>query len=188
MNKGGRIYYDPDILVKYKKPGHYYFRWQEGEFKGQEVIYVAGKNNDKLVAHSGGFFKFITLHLDPEGPVAMKRNHHPLTESGLEKIMKIIERDYNRFKKTGSGRIQLLGEEFINNRRVWMVFCEFPENRDFYAHRIILYFDRELNLPVKITAFDWKDSLFEEYYFRDLRINTGFEEKDFDPENPEYGY
>jgi outer membrane lipoprotein-sorting protein len=188
VNKAGRIYHDVDISVKYKKPGHYYFRWEEGRFAGREVIYVAGKNKDKIVAHPGGFFRFFTFRLDPEGREAMKRNHHSLRESGIEKIIAIIEKDYDRFKKTGLGTIRLIEENSVHGRDVWVVYCEFPENREFYSHRIILYFDKEFRLPIKVMVFDWADTLFEEYYFRDLEINTDIEERDFDPKNPEYSF
>lgn len=188
VNKAGSIYHDCDISVKYKKPGHYYFRWEEGRFSGREVIYVAGKNKDKIVAHPGGFFRFFTFRLDPEGRKAMKRNHHSLRESGIEKIMKIIEKDYDRFKKTGLGTMKLFEDDSIDGRDVWVVHCEFPENREFYSHKIIICFDKELKLPIKVVVFDWADTLFEEYCFRDLQINIGVEEKDFDPKNPEYTF
>ena len=188
INKAGRIYHDLGISVKYKKPGHYYFRWEEGRSKGREVIYVAGKNRDKIMAHPGGLLRFFTFHLNPEGRKAMRRNHHSLRESGIEKIMSIIEKDYHRSKRTGMGTVELLQENFIDGRDVWVIHCEFPENSEFYSHKIILNFDKELKLPIKVKAYDWSDTLFEEYYFRDLKINTGIEEKDFDPKNPEYSF
>ena len=86
------------------------------------------------------------------------------------------------------GTIRLIEENSVDGRDVWVIHCEFPENREFYSHKIILYFDKELKLPIKITVFDWADTLFEEYYFRNLKINTGIEERDFDPENPEYRF
>jgi len=188
VNKAGRIYHDLGISVKYKKPGQHYFRWEEGKYSGQEDIYVADKNKDRIVAHPGGVFRFLTFRLDPEGRKAMKRNHHSLRESGIEKIMTIIEKDYNHSIETGRGTIELLEENFIDGRDVWVVHCEFPDKKEFYSHKIILCFDKELKLPIKITVYDWSDTLFEEYYFRDLKINTGIEEKDFDPKNPEYSF
>ena len=188
VNKTGRIYHDPDISVKYKKPGHYYFRWEEGRFRGREVIYVDGENKDKLLAHPGGLFWFITLRLDPEGREAMRRNHHSLRESGIEKIIKIIEKDFDRSRKTGLGTIKFLEEKSIDGRSVRVIGCEFPESEEFYSHKIILYFDKELKLPIKVTVFDWTDTLYEEYYFRDLKVNMGIEETDFDPKNPEYRF
>ncbi|MFC1534340.1 DUF1571 domain-containing protein, partial [Thermodesulfobacteriota bacterium] len=139
VNKNSIIYNDPAILVKYKKPKHYYFRWKKGRFKGQEVIYVAGRNNDKIVAHSGGIFRFFTLRLDPDGSRAMKRNHHSLRESGMEKIMSIIEDNYNRSKKTGLGLIRYMGEDWIDGKNVWVINATFPDNHGFYAHKINIF-------------------------------------------------
>jgi outer membrane lipoprotein-sorting protein len=188
VNKSGRTHHDPDISVKYKKSGHYYFRWEEGRFSGREAIYVAGKNKDRILAHPGGFFRFLTFRLDLEGREAMKRNHHSLRDSGIEKIIRIIQKDYNRSKELRMGTIELLGENFIYGRDVWIIQCEFPEKREFYSHKIILCFDKELKLPIKVSVFDWSDTLFEEYCFRNLKVNTGIEARDFDPKNPEYRF
>ena len=188
VNKNGKLYSDPDVYVKYKKPAQYYFRWDQGEFKGQEVIFVSGSNNDKIVAHSGGVFRFFTFHLDPDGYMAMKRNHHSLKESGMEKIMRIIENNYHRSKETGLGMIQYVGEARIDEREVWGIHGVFPKDHGFYAHEIIIYFDKRLQLPIKIAVYDWSNRLIEQYNFRNLRINVGFQKCDFDPENPEYNF
>lgn len=188
VKKNGTIHTDLGIFVKYKKPKHYYFRWEQGGFKGQEVIFVSGRNNGKIVAHPGGVFQFVTLRLDPDGHMAMKRNHHSLRESGMEKIMSIIENDYYRSEKTGLGMIRLAGEDRIDGNDVWVIHGVFPEDRGFYAHSIVVYFDQTLRLPIKITVYDGSNTLIEEYVFRNLRINVGFREWDFDPGNPEYGF
>ncbi len=188
VNKDGVVYYDPEIRVKYKKPAHYYFKWVKGKFEGQEVIYREGSNRNKIVAHSGGFFRFITLYLDPEGNMAMKRNHHSLRRSGMEKIFDIFNESYSRYKLTGFGNIALAEEGAVDNRPVWIVYGEFPENMDFYAAKIILCIDREYLLPLKVSVYDWSDTLYEEYTFHDLKINVGLNEDDFDPENSEYNF
>jgi hypothetical protein len=76
-----------------------------------------------------------------------QRNHHSLRESGIEKIVAIIEKDYDRSKKTGLGTIRLIEENSVHGRDVWVIHCEFPKNREFYSHKIILYFDKEFKLP-----------------------------------------
>ena len=188
VNKNGTTYYDPKIFVKYKKPAKYYFKWEEGRFKGQEVIYAEGENNNQIVAHSGGLFGFITLHLDPEGNIAMRRNHHSLRKSGMEKIFDILEHSYTLHKKTGYGNIELKGESSIDGRTALIMQSDFPEKRGFYACRIIIYLDEELMIPLKVTVYDWSGELFEEYTFHDLKMNVGWDEKDFDPENREYNF
>jgi outer membrane lipoprotein-sorting protein len=188
VNKEGVVYYDPEIRVKYKKPGHYYFRWGKGSFEGQEVIYVKDRNNNKLVGHYGGIFSFITLHIDPEGRIALKRNHHPLTRSGMQKIYDILADSYNRYKATGDGKIELEGVGMIDNREVWVIKGEFPEDKGFYKAKISLYLDREHLLPLKVTVYDWSGALYEEYTFHDLNINVGLNEKDFGPDNDQYNF
>jgi outer membrane lipoprotein-sorting protein len=188
VNKEGVVYYDPEIRVKYKKPSHYYFKWGKGGFEGQEVIFVKGSNNNKLVGHYGGLFSFITLHVDPEGCIAMKRNHHPLTLSGMQKIYDILEDSYNRYKATGEGNIELAGVGMVDNRAVWVIYGEFPKDKNFYAARIYLYIDKEHLLPLKVTVYDWSDALYEEYTFHDLKINVGLNEKDFNHQNDKYNF
>lgn len=188
VNKNGKIYYDPKIYVKYKKPAKYYFKWEEGRFKGQEVIYAEGENNSQIVAHSGGLFGFITLYLDPEGRIAMRKNHHSLRKSGMEKIFNILEDSYYLHKKTGFGKIEMKGESRIDGRTTLIVQGDFPDKKGFYAGGIIIYLDKELMIPLKVTVYDWSGELFEEYTFHGLNLNVGWNEKDFDPENREYNF
>jgi outer membrane lipoprotein-sorting protein len=188
VKKNGILYEDLAIYVKYKKPKHYYFRWDQGSEKGREVIYVAGKYNDKLVAHPGGFLQFMTFHLDPEGRLAMQRNRHSLQHSGMEKIIHLIESNYQRAREKGMDAIQYIGEDRIEEKNVWIVEGSFPENQGFYAQRVIVSIDKTMALPVSVSIFDWSEVFVEEYVFRDLKINVGLNENDFNPGNPDYNF
>jgi outer membrane lipoprotein-sorting protein len=188
INKKGVLYYDPEIQVKFKRPGHYYFKWGKGEFEGQEVIYVKGKNNNRILGHVGGIFRFITLRLNPEGSIAMKRHHHSLNNSGMQKIFNILNNSYTRHIKTGTGIIELTGEGMIDNRAAWVIRAEFPENMGYYNAKILLYMDKEHMLPIKVTVYDWSDVIYEEYTFHNLKLDVGLNEKDFDPDNYEYNF
>lgn len=188
VNKCGVIFYDSEIYMKYRKPAQYYFKWKAGKFKGQEVIYVEGKNNNHLVTHSGGFLRFITLYLNPEGRIAMKRDHHSLKKSGMEKINDIIDKSLDHHKRSGFGKIELKGEGIFDKKEIWVVEGNFPEDEGFYASRIIILLSKIDKLPIKITVYDRVGELFEEYTFHNLKLDVGLEEKDFDPKNPEYNF
>jgi outer membrane lipoprotein-sorting protein len=186
--KKGVLYQDAAILVKYKKPKHYYFRWQQGPARGREVIYVDGRNQNQLVAHPGGVLRFLTLHLDPRGHLAMKANRHSLQHSGMEKIVELMASNYDLALKLGIDAIHCTGRSRFDGRDAWVIEGAFPPNEGFYAHRIILWVDRTIGLPVKIVIFDKSDRLVEAYAFRDLKVNVGLTEEDFNPANPEYHY
>jgi hypothetical protein len=140
------------------------------------------------VAHPGGILQFMTFHLDPEGRLAMQRNRHSLQHSGMEKIIYLIESNYQRAREKGLDAIQYIGEDRIDGRDTWIVEGRFPANQDFYAHRVIVTIDKTMALPVMVSIFDWSEGLIEEYVFRDLKINIGFTENDFDPGNPDYNF
>ena len=60
--------------------------------KGREVMWIEGQNNNKLRAHEGGFLggKLPSVWLDPEGPLAMRGNLHPIYDIGIE-IQQLLE-------------------------------------------------------------------------------------------------
>ncbi|GEM_PF-1926237 len=188
VNKKGVLYYDPEIIAKCKKPAHYYFKWGKGRFEGQEVIFDQGRNNNRIIGHYGGLLSFITLKLDPEGSIAMKRNHHPLKRSGLVKIYDILDDSYTKHKETGAGIIELAGEGMVDDRAVWIIQGVFPPDIGFYNAKMTLYLDKEHLLPIKVTVYDWSGELYEEYTFHNLKFNVGLDEKDFNPDNDQYNF
>ena len=188
VRKNGVLHEDLDILVKYKKPRNYYFRWMHGKAKGREVIFVAGEHQDKLVAHPGGLLRFLTFYLDPQGPLAMQANRHSLRDSGMEKIVAIMETNEKLALDRGLDALRLISEDKLGRTDMWVIEGTFPPGQGYYAHRVIICMSRSLQLPVKISIFDWSNELIEEYTFRNLSINVGLTEDDFDPGNPEYDY
>jgi len=188
VRKKGVLYEDPDISVQYKKPGHYYFRWNSGMFKGREVIFVQGRNSDKIVAHPGGIFKILTFHLDPEGSTAMKRNRHSLKSSGMEKIISLMASNTALARTKGLEVIRFVGEGRFDGKRIRIVEGLFPEHQGFYARRIRLYLCPTLKLPLKVSIFNGSGEIVEDYEFHNLKINEGLSKYDFEPHNPQYGY
>ncbi len=132
--------------------------------------------------------QFLTFHLDPEGSLAMQRNRHSLQHSGMEKIMFLIESNYQLAREKGLEPIQSIREGHIDGTEVWTVECCFPENEGYYAHRVVISIDKTVALPFRISIYDWSEALIEEYVFRDLVINVGLDEADFSPGNPEYNF
>jgi outer membrane lipoprotein-sorting protein len=188
VRKNGVLHEDLAIAVKYRKPGQYYFHWEQGPARGREVIYVQGRNENRLVAHPGGVLRFLTLRLDPAGHLAMKANRHSLQHSGMDKIIEQVEADYDRARKMGIDAIRCTGEGRFGDKAVWIIEGAFPADNGFYARKVILLLDQAMGLPVKISIFGASDRLVEEYAFQDLKFNTGLTEDDFNPANPEYHY
>jgi hypothetical protein len=58
----------------------------------------------------------------------------------------------------------------------------------YYAAKVDLWIDRQLDLPIRAEIYDGDGVLFERFEHRDLRVNVGLSDVDFSPKNPEYKF
>ena len=162
---------------------------------GREVIWVKGRNENKLCAHEGsGLLARQTMNLDPDGWVAMRGNRYPIYEAGMENlIVKLIEKA-ERDKAAGDCEVNYYDKK-INDRPCTLIEVIHPEERDPYDFHIAkVFIDKELKLPVRYQAFIWpkpgstKPQLLEEYTYLNIKLNQGFTDQDFSPKNEAYKY
>ena len=168
------------------------------EAKGREVIYVAGKNENKMLVHEGGGGikgALPNLELDPSGFLAMKGQRYPVTEVGVENLMRQLVQRGNRDRAAGTCKVQFRKGAKINGRVCTLLQVTHPEKRAPYDFHIAqIFVDDELGMPIRYAAYDWPESrdarpeLIEEYTYLNLKINAGLKEIDFDPENPNYAF
>lgn len=59
---------------------------------------------------------------------------------------------------------------------------------DYYAGRLVLWIDDELQLPLQIDLYDHEGHLYEHYEHHDLKVNVGLTDADFNPKNPAYRF
>jgi len=93
-------------------------------------------------------------------------------------------------KTTGQSMYVIL---HANRARGWRQ-ADHPEHGDavvvpdFYAGRLVLWLDEELQLPLQIDLYDHEGKLYEHYEHHDLEVNVGLTDADFDPKNPAYRF
>ena len=83
----------------------------------------------------------------------------------------------------------------IDGDRCTMITITHPVRRDYFEfHQARIYVNDELDLPVGYEGFDWPEKeggepvLVERYFYRELSINPGLTDADFDPDNPDYKF
>ena len=186
----GELLPEETILLKFQKPLKVYMKWIKGPHQGREALYVEGENDNKVIAHEGGFRRFVTLSLDPAGPTAMEGNRHPITEVGFGHILDGLHKDIHTAVEHDEFEIVRIGEEQFKNRPgIVLEARTVPRGeRKYYASRMVLHVDRELMLPVDTSFYDDKGDLFERYVYTDVRLNVGITPKDFSKDNPAYGF
>ena len=179
-----------NIFMKFQKPFNVYMGWRKGTHKGQEVLYAERKYDGKLIGHTGGFFSFITLTLDPKGSRALKGNRYPITEAGIGKIIARILKDANRANTEGVLKLTDKGIVDRSGRKTRMIVVQLPNNpkRGFSTPRCNLWIDVENGLPIRAEMYDFTGRKVESYEYQALMLNVDLMDSDFDRNNPMYRF
>ncbi|MGA2193274.1 MAG: DUF1571 domain-containing protein [Nitrospirota bacterium] len=184
----GELLPEENILLKFKKPFKVYMKWLKGPHEGREALYVQGMYKDKVIGHEGGFFGFVTMHMDPHGRLAMRGNRHPVTDAGIGRAIEIITSDLKKGEAANEQRLKAIGEEMLYGRKAWHILMKLPPDGGYYAPEYDIWVDEELNLPVKIVIYGPGGELLESYGYSDLRLNPGLSDAEFDPGYKGYSF
>jgi hypothetical protein len=164
--------------------------------KGEEAIYIDGQNDGKLWGHTTGILgKMVgTVSLKPDDSWAMKGQHYPMTEIGILNLCKRLIAVGEEDMQHGECEVKFDRRVDLNGRECTCVEVTHPAPRKHFRFHIAkIFVDNELKVPVRYAAYDWpKDGgepeLIEEYEYRDLKLNVGLTDSDFDVKNPEYQF
>lgn len=186
----GKLLAEETVLFKFRRPFKIYMKWIKDPYKGREILYATGWNENRMKVHDSGITGMIPLDLDPKGSLAMRGNRHPVTDSGLDSLVKLIGDNVRKAIKDKAIEFKDPVEEIVYGCRTQRV--EFrslgDSSKGYYCYRAVLNIDIEKKVPIKVKIYDWDDSLLESYGYEDLKLNANLIDKDFSPQNPDYKF
>ena len=163
---------------------------------GQEVIWVEGQNDGKLVAHtSSGFLRIKRMHLTPDGPLAMRGSKYPIWDIGFRNLIEkmyeigVCDRDDDDCLVTVTPGVKVEG------RPCTLIEIKHEQEKEVFTfHLAKIYVDDERKIPIGYEGYSWPETpdgepiLMEKFYYTDMNLNVGLKDTDFDPDNPAYQY
>jgi len=185
-----------DLKVR-KEPLAVYLRWREPD-EGREVIWQEGSHDGQMVVHPGGWRGKLMpkLLIDPEGERAMQFSRRPVSSIGLWNFARRLRAFVEEEVDLARMQVELRDDTRIAGRdchRFGVVCPEPLEGVDF--HRVAIYIDRELGLPVAFELYGWEVDpatgepvLEESYAFHDLELGARLTRVDFDTTNASYQF
>ena len=196
---GGKLeeYHSIFVKVRHQPLSIYVYVLTPESHAGEEAIYVEGRNDGNLLGHATGIAGRVvgTVALDPRGSTALNGHRHPITELGIRHLCERLIALGNNDVQFAESQVRFLSGLKLNDRRCTGVEVIHPVPRtNFQFHRLRLFVDEQLRLPVRYEQYDWPQQpggapeLVEEYNFMNVRTNNGFTDADFDPRNPRYGF
>ena len=184
----------PDATTAVPKSFYLHFESPQS-LTGREVIWVDGRNKNKLVAHEGGVKNLFRVNLAPDSFLAMVGNRYPITELGIETLIQRMIEKGDRDRMHDECQVSIDRNIKIDGHSCTLITITHPEKRDhFEFFQAKIYVDDEINLPVGYEGFLWPERpggepvLIERYFYRELVINPGLGDIDFDPKNPDYEF
>ncbi len=163
--------------------------------KGREVIFVNGRNNNKLFAHEGGVLGLVTVSLEPESGLAMRGQRYPITEIGIDNLVRKLVEVAENDMKFGECEVKTYKGAKINGRVCTCLEVVHPVRRNnFRFHKAQVFIDDELGIPIRYAAYDWPKKaggsppLLEEYTYLNLKLNVGLTDADFSKTNKGYSF
>lgn len=187
VDADGQVVVPFSVYLQFLKPAN---------IKGREVLYVEGANDGHMIAHEGGVKRMLGTHsLDPKGWLAMKGQRYPVTEIGIENLLvKLLEKG-TRDRAGGDCKVEFMQGAKVSGRPCRVIQITHPtRNEIFDFHIAQVFLDEELQVPVRLAAFDWpatagaEPQILEEYTYQNIKINVGLTDKDFDQTNEDYAF
>lgn len=170
--------------------------------EGREVIWVEGKNDNKMTAHEAGILGMLTVELAPNSRLAMIGNRYSITEIGLEKLLrKLIERG-ERDRQLGPATVRVTEDVMLGKQKckLFEIIHESPtaivdgKKVEFEFNVAKIYIDEANQVPIRYVSYAWPKTeggeleLLEDYVYEDLSFNVGLTDEDFSPKNPNYRF
>jgi outer membrane lipoprotein-sorting protein len=186
----GRLLPEETVFMKFRKPLSMYLNWVKAPYKDSELLYVAGWNENRVRAHRGGFWDFVTRNLDPRAPELMADNLRPVTDIGIGQLIKSVAVNVRSAIEAGYISVAQLGEEIVYGRKTRILDVDLPAGTvgGYGGYRLVINQDAESKLLIRIRVYDRAGQLVENYGYEDLHVNAVLTDSDFDPDNPGYHF
>jgi len=188
---GGQLQPEQYITLRVRQqPYSVYLKWTgPKQFEGQEAMYVAGRNENKLKAKGTGFAGIVGyVSLDPMDPRALKQSRHPITDTGIGHLIETLARGHEMDRRAPASQVQVAYRDFMFQQKqcAGMETVHRVNTGQFYCYRTVVYFDKQTKLPVRFEAYDWPvaggpagGEKLECYSYIDLKFNVGLTDAAF---------
>ena len=165
--------------------------------KGQEAIYNGSRADGNVLVHtvaprgrSG-----VTLQLRPNSPELVSSTGEAFNQVGIKPHLERWLSMYQSELPLGDTVVKYYPQVEVDQRLATCIEVTHGTHRpQFRYQKTRLYIDADLKLPVRFEAYAWPAApgqptpLAEEFNYRNIELNRGLTDKDFDPTNPNYAF
>ncbi|MBX7166013.1 MAG: DUF1571 domain-containing protein [Pirellulales bacterium] len=178
-------------------PRSFYLRMLSPDDRAPELLFVTGRNEDMLWARCGRWPRLpdTTISLALDSPLLRQGHLRPLTELTMADLLSRSIRQLESDAHFGECEARIYHGAKVDGQSCTCLQVTHPvPRRNFTYHLSRLYLDDASSLAVRFEGYTWPELpggdpvLSEEYTFTRIKLNASLGERDFDPQNPAYGF
>lgn len=164
--------------------------WKEPrKFEGQEVVFVAGKNNNKMrvkstVIGNGGLLGWLSI--DPNDPRVLQNSRHTILEAGLANMIDQNLKHWEQVRPLGQTKVTVGQYRYDNRDCIRLEITALQRAAASYCCRSVLYLEKESKIPIRMENYDWPrdggtpgGDLLESFSYNSLQFNVGLKDAEF---------
>lgn len=191
----GQVKPEELLMVRVRQePLSVHFKWIGTEGKGRELLYVQGRNGNKInVLTAAGDIPFAPagkrMALDPDGLLVRSSSRHHISEAGFGTT---LARMNNLLGALEKGRADVGAARYLGRvsrpefgEPVEGIEQTIPPGQDDQlpqGGRREIYLDPRFGLPVLVATFDHPGQEVEYYFFDRFQFPVALDDADFDPD------
>jgi hypothetical protein len=190
----GKLKDEEEIDVRFREaPQSVFMFWKRGTDQVKRALYVDSptfrdKKGQKIakVEPAGAIVRLIVseVELPIHGKEAKEASRRTIDEFGFRNTFKIIEKIHPLAEKNGVLDFCYDGEDKIDGRATFRFVRHLPytgENGVYPDARMVMHLDQAWLLPTAVYSYADREGkkLLGSYVFKNVRLNEGFTERDF---------
>jgi len=155
---------------------------------GQEVVFVAGKNNNKMRVKSNKLGTKIIgfISIDPNDPRVLEHSRHTIVEAGIGNMIEQNLRHWEIARKAGKTKVEMSEATYNGRKCICIEVTAKEQGPQNYCYRSVIYLEEKSKLPMRLENYDWPrqggergGDLIKSFSYIDLRFNVGLKDEEF---------
>ncbi len=176
------------VTMKFMAPFSVHMRWQAPpKDKEQEVVFVQGKNNNKMRVKSnklGGVAGFMSI--DVTDPRVLQNSRHTILEAGIGNMIDQTIKSWEIERSLGKTRVLPPVNARYNERDCIKIEVVRLERTSQPYYRTVIYLEKVSKMPIHLENYAWPresgpadGELMEEFSYHRIEWNKGLKEAQF---------
>ena len=125
----------------------------------------------------------------------MNGNRYPITEFGIKRMIERLIMIGERELPYGECEVKIRDGVQVVGKSCTCFEVMHPRRRPHFRYHLAkIYVDDKLRVPIRFESYDWpaeesdQPVLQEEYTYRELKLNVGLTDADFQRDHPDYRF